>query len=379
MERTPYRFGAPVEPPWFCDREDELAVLSSRMAAGIHVFVLSPRRYGKTSLIRRGIEMVEREGGRCAYANLLLATNEAELAAMILQAVVRGVLGPAGRARHSLENVLSQLRVSPKVSVTADGAVSIALDPVVVGTSWLDVIDDALAVLRRTGSRRPAVLVLDEFQVVAGLGRTGVGGAFKAIADNARDVSIVFAGSHLSVMEQLTKGRGAPLHGMGERLVLDVVPEGPMVAYLQRRAKSVGKRLDKAAARLIYESADRVPNSVQQLALAAFEASRADAAITAEHVVDGFETVVDRSAFIYAQQFEDLGGAPSQQRILKVLARQAVESVYAKSFLDAVGVANANAVTTALHVLDSRELVVRRGRAWDVADPFLRRWLARSS
>ena len=379
MERTPYRFGAPVEPPWFCDREDELAVLSSRMAAGIHVFVLSPRRYGKTSLIRRGMEMVEREGGRCAYANLLLATNEAELAAMILQAVVRGVLGPAGRARHSLENVLSQLRVSPKVSVTADGAVSIALDPVVVGTSWLDVIDDALAVLRRTGSRRPAVLVLDEFQVVAGLGRTGVGGAFKAIADNARDVSIVFAGSHLSVMEQLTKGRGAPLHGMGERLVLDVVPEGPMVAYLQRRAKSVGKRLDKAAARLIYESADRVPNSVQQLALAAFEASRADAAITAEHVVDGFETVVDRSAFIYAQQFEDLGGAPSQQRILKVLARQAVESVYAKSFLDAVGVANANAVTTALHVLDSRELVVRRGRAWDVADPFLRRWLARSS
>ena len=274
---------------------------------------------------------------------------------------------------------MSQLRVAPKVSVTADGSVSITLDPVAVDASWLDVIDDALAVLRRAGSRRPAVLVLDEFQVVAAMGRTGVGGAFKAIADNASDVSIVFAGSHLSVMEKLTKGRGAPLHGMGERLVLDVVPEGAMVSYLQRRAKSVGKRLDRAPARLIYESADRVPNSVQQLALAALEASRSDAAITAEHVVEGFETVVDRSAFIYAQQFEELGGAPSQQRILKVLARQAVESVYAKSFLDAVGVANANAVTTALHVLDGRELVVRRGRVWDVADPFLRRWLVRSS
>lgn len=49
MERRPYRFGAPVEPPWFGDREEGLEVLTGRMAAGIHVFVLWPRRYGKTS------------------------------------------------------------------------------------------------------------------------------------------------------------------------------------------------------------------------------------------------------------------------------------------------------------------------------------------
>ena len=100
MERGPYRFGAPVEPPWFCDREAELEVLSGRMVAGIHVFVLSPRRYGKTSLIRRAMATVEAGGGRCAYANLLLATDEVELASTILQAVVRGLLGPVGRARH---------------------------------------------------------------------------------------------------------------------------------------------------------------------------------------------------------------------------------------------------------------------------------------
>jgi len=376
VQPFPYRFGAPVEPPWFCDREAELGVLTARMRGAIHVFVLSPRRYGKTSLIRRAMDMVEADGARCAYANLLFATSETELAATILQAVAHDLLGRAGRARQSLETILRQLRITPKVSVGADGSVSLGLDASTVASPWLDVVHDAVGLLQRSAKKHPAVLVLDEFQVVATIGHKGVGGAFKALADEVTNMSIVFSGSHLAVMEKLTKGAGAPLHGMGERLVLDVVPEEPMVAYLQRRARAAGKRLDKATGRLVYRSADAVPNYVQQLALAAFDAAGSSPVITEDHVTEGFDTVVEREASTFAQQFEDLGRAPAQQRIIRALARQPTSSVYAKAFLDAVGVANANAVTTALRVLDGKELVSRKGRVWDIADPFLRRWLA---
>ncbi|MDA8274071.1 MAG: hypothetical protein M0029_01680 [Actinomycetota bacterium] len=379
MERlVPYRFGAPVDRPWFCDREAELDVLCNRMRAGIHLIVLSPRRYGKTSLLLRAADTLERDGVHSAYANLLLATTEVELASIILQAVVRSVLGPVARRRHSLEDALRHLRITPKVSIGADGAVSLGLDPATVGTSWIDVITDAIALLERASERRSAVLIFDEFQVVAGIGRRGAGGVFKALADAARRTSLVFSGSHLAIMEQLTKGSGAPLHGMGERVVLDVVPEDPMVGYLQRRARSAGKTLTKKVAQEIYAQADTVPNYVQQLAQAALEAADA-VTITATHVAAGFDAIVERQSAIYAQQYEDLGGAPAQQRILRTLAHTPTASVYAKGFLDAVQVANANAVTTALRVLDNRELVVRRGRTWHVADPFLRRWLTAHS
>ena len=62
---------------------------------------------------------------------------------------------------------------------------------------------------------------------------------------------------------------------------------------------------------------------------------------------------------------------------MKRLARRPTASVYARSSLDPVGVAKGNAVTTALRALDGRKLVVRRGRVWGVADPFLRRWSVR--
>ncbi len=347
------------------------------MTSGIHVFVLSPRRYGKTSLLKRASQAVRDGGGRCAYANLLLATNEVELAQAVVQAVVRDLLGPGKRARHSLEEVLRHLRVAPKVNVGPDGSVSIGLDPAVVGDSWLGVITDALDLLRRAGGHAgapKASLVLDEFQVVANIGRGGLGGAFKVLADESSGVSIVFSGSHLAVMEQLTKGRGAPLHGMGERLVLDVISEDEMVPFIQGRARSAGKRLSAATGRLIYRSAEAVPNYVKQLALAAFEAAGSEATIEDADVEQGFETVVEREASAYAQAFEDLGSAPVQQRILKTLVAKPTSAVYSRTFLEAVGGVNANAVTTALRSLDGRELVSRKASVWDVADPFLRRW-----
>jgi hypothetical protein len=372
---VPYRFGAPVEPPWFCDRRAELELVTSRMLSGIHVTVLSPRRYGKTSLVLRAAAQARRHGVRTAYANLLVATNEAELAAVVLQAVLGAVLGPLGRRRHGLEESLRRLRVAPRLSVGPDGSVSVGLDPAAVGGSWLEAMGDAISLLERASGSRGGALVLDEFQVAASIGRGGVGGAFKALADAARRTCLVFCGSHQAVMEQLAGQRRAPLHGMGERLVLDVVPEEPMVAYLQRRAGASGKRMPKPVAKSIYALADGVPNSVQQLAQAALEAAGAQRLVSHAHVERGFATVVERRSVEFAQLYEDLASAPSQQRLLRALAHQPTSAVYARAFLDAVGVANANAVATALRALDGRGLLTRRARVWQVADPFLRRWL----
>ncbi len=369
----PFRFGAPVEPPWFCDREAELDVLTARIEAGIHVFVLSPRRYGKTSLLARATDVAAAAGVRCAYANLLLCSTEVELASAIVTAVVRGVLGPAQRALHGLEEVLRHLRVAPRVSMRPDGAVEVSLDPLVVGGSWLGVIEDAVGLLERAAQRRPAVLMLDEFQVVASIGPKGVGGAFKALADSVRHASLVFCGSHLSTMEKLTRGSGAPLAGMGERLVLDVVPEPAMVDFVVDRVAAGGKQMAPAVAAAIYAAADGVPNYVQQLALAAFEAAGRRRTVDNAEVAAGLGRVVERQAGDFAERVELLAG--SQQRVLKALSGQPTSAVYAKAFLDAVAVANANAVTTALRVLNDRELVQRRNRVWTVADPFLRHWL----
>jgi hypothetical protein len=376
---NPYRYGAPVEAESFCDRRDELATLTERMESGIHVFVLSPRRYGKTSLLLEGLRRFRHRGGRGGYANLLFCTTDDEVASVVLTAVMREVLRPAGRARHSLEEMLRHVRVTPQVSVAPDGAVRVSFDTTAsagpAGTiPWIDVLTDAITLLEHASGRRPAALVLDEFQQIAEIGPKGMAGAFKAVADQARSTSLVFSGSHLSVMERLTRERGSPLLGMGEMLRLDVVPEDEMVAHLVDRAGAAGKRMDADVAAEVYDEAGAVPNDVQWLAHAAFEAAGTRKVIRSEEVVAGMDSIVSRQASIFADRYEAL--SPAQQRIVRDLARGPVAKVYAKSFLDAVRVANANAVTTALRSLSAKELVRRREGQWELTNPFFRAWLA---
>lgn len=371
---NPFRYGAPVEGDSFCDRRSELAALVERMRSGIHAFVLSPRRYGKTSLLLEALRKARRGGGRGGYANLLFCTTEDEVASVILTAVAREVLRPTGRVKHSVEDVARRLRVTPTVSFGQDGAVSFTFDPSARRTSWLDVLGDAVALLEDAATERhPAALVLDEFQQIADIGERGLGGTFKALADQTRHASLVFAGSHLSVMERLTRARGAPLYGMGETFSLDVVPEAEMVAHLVERAAAGGKRMDEDVARLVYADAGAVPNDVQWLAHAAFEAAGTAKTVTAAHVEAGMAAIVARQAGMFAERFETL--SPAQRRIVRALAAGPVEKVYAKAFLDEIRVANPNAVTTALRKLADRE-IVRRGTAqWELASPFLRAWV----
>ncbi|MHB8220669.1 MAG: AAA family ATPase [Acidimicrobiales bacterium] len=374
MEHNPFRYGAPVERAWFCDREAEVAALTRTMGEGLHAFVLSPRRYGKTSLLLKAIERFRAEGGRAGYVNLLFCTTELDVATAVLRGVLNGITTPGRRALHSVESVVRSLRIQPRFTLRADGGVDVALDPVLGTQTAPVVLEDSLALLGTLGGKRPAALVLDEFQVVASIGPNGLGGAFKAAADQATSTSLVFSGSHLSVMEKLTRSRGAPLYGMGERFVLDVIGETEMVTFLQRRARAGGKRLSKATASLLYSQAGTIPNYVQWLAHSAFEVAGADPVVTATAVEEGLRTVVLRQGGDFAERYEVL--APSQQRLVRHLATTPVSRPYAKSVLDAAGVANANSVASALRVLQDRELVDRHQGRWQVTNPFLRYWLA---
>ena len=84
---------------------------------------------------------------------------------------------------------------SPSCSLSHD-KVQLSIETALAHQDWVGVLQDAIAILESASDKAPAVLILDEFQVVASIGPKGVGGAFKALADQAHKASLVFSGSH---------------------------------------------------------------------------------------------------------------------------------------------------------------------------------------
>lgn len=369
---NPYHYGTPAEGEYFTGRDAELAALAARMRDGINVVVISPRRYGKTSLLRAAATRLSR--GRPAAAvvsvNLLRATSPARFAGLLTGAAYKMPGARWARARHAVPEFLRRLRVTPSVSFDPAGNPRFGFDAA-VGPSEVDsVLDDVYRLLDEEAEHRPAVLVLDEFQAVTRLdGR--IPNELKGLADTYPRVSLILAGSKRHLMEQLVVEEEAPLYGLAQHLALGPIPDEQMVAYLVARAAAGGKPLAAGVASYLLGLAGPVPNDIQHLAYDAFEA--AGRRIDTAAVDAGMAAAVAHDGALFADALGRLSAG--QARVLAAVAADRPAEPYAASFARAVGLANASSVRKALTPLLEEDVVVGRDGRLVVADPFFAAWL----
>ena len=67
---NPFRFGTVVAGEDFANRVKELDELTRRLKETVRIFLVAPRRYGKTSLIKNALEVLEKEGMATVYVDL---------------------------------------------------------------------------------------------------------------------------------------------------------------------------------------------------------------------------------------------------------------------------------------------------------------------
>ena len=85
---NPFHYGGPITGPAFIDRKEELRQLSREMTAGQKVFLISPRRYGKTSLLLTLAARLKRRGCPVAFVDLFRAGNVREFLSQLSSAVL---------------------------------------------------------------------------------------------------------------------------------------------------------------------------------------------------------------------------------------------------------------------------------------------------
>ncbi len=366
---NPFHYGTPAEGEHFAGREDELAALASRVRAGINAVVISPRRYGKTSLLLRAEQELEGEDAAIVHTNVLRSRDLATFAAQLATQAFRVPGGRWHRARQAVPEFLRRLRARPAVTFEGEHP-KFGFDARLSARDADELLSDVYSLLAELAARRAAALVLDEFQAIVELGEH-LPALLKALADENPKVSLVLAGSRRHLMEQLVSAPSAALYNMAETIALGPLPEEVMSAHLRSRAAVGGRAMSEHAARLIVELAGPAPNDIQRLAYEAYDA--AGGTIDESAARAGLAAAVAHDAPACAERYEML--SPGQRRVLSALAEEPTEHPASAAFLARTTMANASSVKKALDSLRAAELVTARGRALVVADPFLAAWL----
>lgn len=368
---NPFHYGTPATGDQFTGREAELNVLLTRARDGIGVVLVSPRRYGKTSLLIKASDVLAAEGRMVVNVNAFGCLNAETFASRLAGATFHTPAGRWHRMKDALADFVRRFRVTPSIEISGQTAVfrfAAGMSP----RQLEDVITDVYAALAEgSTAKKPAVLVIDEFQELPALGEH-LPGLFKSLLDAHPQVALVIAGSRQHLLERLVLHQDAPLFGMLTTLSLGEIPPDDMAAFLVRRAADGGKQMPDEAAATIVALAGPAPNDVQQLAYEAFGAAGARRVSTTD-VERAMALAADHGSVVFQSRFDACSGA--QKRVLLELAQRPTATIYAAEFRDAAGLKGSGGVQNAVAALVAHDLVVRRNSTYVVADPFLAQWL----
>lgn len=222
--KNPFKFGTIVEGEYFTDRTEELESIKQLLNSDNHLILISPRRFGKSSLVKRAVTQVARP---CISLNLQMVVSVEGLAAMILKEVFK--LHPWEKLKH----LLSSFRVVPTISTTPSGeAIDITFQATIDATV---LIEDALQLVEKVSEKGESmVVVFDEFQELMGLDK-GIDKRLRAIIQNQRHVNYIFLGSQESMMTEIFERKRSPFYRFGVLMHLDRIPHSNFSQYISER------------------------------------------------------------------------------------------------------------------------------------------------
>jgi hypothetical protein len=236
---NPFRFSGPLAPEDMIDRDSEAEDLLG-LAAGGHSFrLVGPRRYGKTTLLRRVLESADREG----MATVLVDLQDVLSIAEIVVRIERGYQRLKGPIRRHVENLFRSWNIG--LSLAGGGfTATLQRNPSVDAESvLLRLLELPAALFDREGT--PSLIVFDEIQDV--LAVDGADGKIRSVIQHqAEAATYAFAGSAPGVMQQLFADPKRPLLDQAVPRNLAPLPLDEVAGYVTDRFRRTGREVGPA-------------------------------------------------------------------------------------------------------------------------------------
>jgi hypothetical protein len=376
--QNPFRFGDLALDDAFTDRETELGELTADVLNGQNVVIFAPRRYGKSSLVRRATQQLLSRRVLVAQVDLMTATTKEQLAAKLAHAIYAEIATPLFRARERATEIFRGLRVAPVMTVDPnDGSLGFTFR---TGHASEDVdatLEKLFELPAELGAerKRRVCLVFDEFQEILDLD-PNLPALMRAVFQAQPDVAHVYLGSKRSMMERLFNDANEPFWRSAKHMELGVIAPKAFAPFIRDRFATTGRRIDEDAVEGVLATTRGHPYATQELCYAVWEETPARGRAGRAEVAAGMERVL-RSENAHFTLIWDQASRV-QRAVLQALAREPLVSATSEEFRRRHGLPGGSSVQRALDTLGQDELVLRQAPgAYRIAEPFLAEWVLR--
>lgn len=350
----------------FCNREKERAYLQKQLGQNAHVVLISPRRYGKSSLIAQFT--LEQELPFAAI-DLLPAISEKYVRNAILDGVTHvldGVMSNFSKTKERIMRCFSTM--NPVIELSAFGQ-KLKLTPT-ERTDEETIIQLLMNLDKAAGEMKKRVIFsIDEFQQIATLENSHtLEASIRHAVERSKNVFYVFSGSNRTLLETVFNEKARPLYHLCDEMKLDRIDSAYYFPFIQKAAKAMwDKKISDECIHKILELTECHPYYVNKLCRILWVK---DALPTPELITTTWQQYVEVQKTDWI--LEMIGKlSVNQRKVLTGLAKFSQSEMSGKNFYNKLQI-SASSLQRVLETLRSKDLVYKTDNHYRILNPVIK-------
>ena len=371
MKKMPFIFGKSSDFVNFTDREEETLRLETNFKSLVNTTIISPRRWGKTSLVENVAEKIRTENKKIKVCVLDIFNVRSE--AEFYEHFAKGVLkGTSSRWEEMVDNAKKFLsHLLPKVTFSPDSQAEISFG---VGWETLQKNPDEILNLPETIAKEKKISVIvciDEFQAIGDFSESvAVQRKLRSHWQHHHNVGYCLYGSKRTMLLDIFSNSSMPFYKFGDIMFLQKISNKNWGKFVKKRFEDTGKKITIDQAEYLAELVDNHSYYVQQLAQQAWLRTKTNCSKII--IYESFQSIKNQLSLLFVGQIETL--TSTQINFLKAVlsgetaftSQQNLKKYRLGSSANIIKIKNA---------LISREIIDIQTKKVDILDPIFKLWL----
>jgi len=371
--KNPFVYGEVVTGADFADRKDEIKEFVRDLKDCEKIFLISPRRYGKTSLIINILTKLKKEQIYSIYIDLYKVTSLHKLLELYSREIALAVETKLERAIRFIKETLPGLR--PKITINADGSPSIGIDYISNKGEVIRFLDEVYNLPQKIALKKKKnfVVAFDEFQEVRNFNGESIEKSMRASFRHQRKVAYIFAGSKKDMLNDMVYNKSRAFYKIGKV----IIPREEFCKFLEKKFKNTGFTLGSGCVNRILNLVEDYPYNAQFLCHKLWDMNLDKKKINISDIEVALRKILFEQTPFYLSLWDNL--TLHQRDVLRAIANFSGEKIFSQEFIATTNIGPSSTLQTSIALLVKKEIIEKNNGVYEIVDVFFKEWIRRET
>ena len=367
MQTNPFYYGGTIKEQYFCNRVAELKVLKEDMYSGMNCLIYAPRRFGKTSLVLKALnELEKKENIKYVFLDLMYISTVDEFINTYFNLLAKSLEDSTDKVVNFFKSVL---KIRPNINVSFDVSgtpnFTLALSPDDTNQTLEDVLNIPI---HFTKNGQKIVIVFDEFQEILNL---DIEAKFRTvIQQHSNEISYIFMGSKKSLLHNMFLNKTKPFYKSVKHFKIEEIGSDDWHNFIIEKFKNTHKQIESTVIESILQITKGFPYYTQQFCYEIWNLT--DNIADEKLFLKVLKIILEREEDLFSIELENL--TPNQKKALKIVVEKNGENLYDEQYLAKYKI-KSGSYQTALKGLLQKDILDKNAKKYYFQDPLFEYWV----